>query len=140
MQTSSRLLDPRERTRPFSMSLSRWPRYVLGAAVFTVGFILSPLTWWNDLVVNLPIAWVLASLLPDTWFKPAFIASYWVTNIAGFLMMYSSRNIVRRRPPEPVSLKTICNLLLVTTIFTLLFLLLMTVGIIRPIDWVPING
>ena len=132
--TSGRLLHKKDWRTLLSLNASHWLRYFIGAAVFTVGFILSPLTWWNDVAVNLPIAWILASFLPDTWFRPAFVVCYWVTNIAGLMMMYCTKNIVRRRPPEPLSSRTIGKFLLVTTLFTILSLLLMHLGIIRPID------
>ena len=133
--TSGRLLDEKDWKTLLPVTSSHWQRYFLGVAVFTLGFILSPLTWWNDLAVNLPIAWILASFLPDTWFGPAFVVCYWVTNIAGLMMMYCTTNIVRRRPPVPLSWRTIGTFLLVTTLFTILFLLLMGLGIIRPIDY-----
>lgn len=28
-----------------------------------IGWLLSPLCWWNDLVINLPLAWLVARLL-----------------------------------------------------------------------------
>jgi len=33
------------------------PRWLTGGVLTTLGFIRSPLSWWNDLFVNLPIAY-----------------------------------------------------------------------------------
>jgi len=46
-----------------------------------IGFMLSPLSWWNDLFVNVPLAIAFAWLV--SWFhKPAFTAAlvlgYWL--------------------------------------------------------------
>lgn len=51
---------------------------------------LSPLSWWNDLFFNLPIAYGFAygvSWWHSEWFLPATIVGYWLSNILGFLMM-----------------------------------------------------
>lgn len=64
---------------------------VHGAIVGAIGFILSPLSWWNDLYVNLPIAYVLASpvaLFSERLFPVAFVAFYWATNILGLLLLH----------------------------------------------------
>ena len=34
---------------------------IVGGILFVVGWVFSPLTWWNDGLINLPIAWLLAS-------------------------------------------------------------------------------
>ena len=57
----------------------------------TVGYLLSPFSAWNDLYVNLPIAYGLASLvglIDRRWFSGALIASYWFTNVAGLIMLH----------------------------------------------------
>ena len=55
-----------------------------------VGYLLSPLCWWNDLVFNLPIAYLFGYLC--NWIYPGSllpgaIAGYWLSNIIGILMM-----------------------------------------------------
>jgi len=35
-----------------------WKRKVTGGILGLVGFMLSPLSWWNDLFVNVPLALV----------------------------------------------------------------------------------
>ncbi|MBD3359493.1 MAG: hypothetical protein GF365_02185 [Candidatus Buchananbacteria bacterium] len=65
-----------------------------------VGFILSPLSWWNDIFVNVPLAYAFAWLIGkfldifidiERWlFVTLFIIGYFITNVAGFLMMHYS--------------------------------------------------
>src|SRR5438874_13309522 len=68
-----------------------WKRKLSGGAVAFIGFMLSPLSWWNDLFVNVPIALAFAWVI-SLFYKPAFEASlivgYWLTNILGFVLMH----------------------------------------------------
>ena len=62
------------------------------AALFIAGYILSPISFWNDAFVNIPIAYAAASLAsmiagPGV-FPAAFFTAYLATNIAGLLMMH----------------------------------------------------
>jgi hypothetical protein len=55
-----------------------------------IGWLLSPLCWWNDLLFNLPIALGFAKVaeaINPTWFVPGLVAGYWLSNIAGILLM-----------------------------------------------------
>ncbi|MEI6970215.1 MAG: hypothetical protein WCL44_01745 [bacterium] len=57
-----------------------------------LGFLLSPFSWWNDVFLNIPIAYVLAfpfSLVSKSLFLPALIGAYWITNIIGLLLMHT---------------------------------------------------
>ena len=57
-----------------------------------VGFLLSPLSWWNDLIVNVPLAYLLANPIAWLWpslYVPAFVGAYWLTNLLGLLMLDS---------------------------------------------------
>ncbi|ACK68320.1 conserved hypothetical protein [Rippkaea orientalis PCC 8801] len=66
--------------------LKRFQRGLL----FVIGFLLSPLCWWNDLLINLPIAYGFGRVF--SWFSedlliPAAIVGYWLSNIIGILLM-----------------------------------------------------
>ncbi len=65
---------------------------VARSIVFIVGYILSPLTWWNDLFVNIPIAYVIASILTvfigRELFAELFALAYMFTNVLGFILMH----------------------------------------------------
>ena len=51
---------------------------------------LSPLSWWNDLFFNLPIAYGFGYAIGWAYpqaFIPATIVGYWLSNVLGILMM-----------------------------------------------------
>lgn len=55
-----------------------------------IGYMLSPLSWWNDLFFNLPIAYLFGyavSWAVADWFLPATIVGYWISNVLGIMMM-----------------------------------------------------
>jgi hypothetical protein len=61
-----------------------------GGFLIGIGYMLSPLSWWNDLFFNLPIALVFAyaiSWLKPDWFLPGMIVGYWLSNVLGIMMM-----------------------------------------------------
>lgn len=64
---------------------------IYGSIIGTVGFILSPASWWNDLVVNIPLALAMARLASYLtgmeYFDVLFVVSYWVTNLVGVVLM-----------------------------------------------------
>jgi hypothetical protein len=66
-------------------------RRVWGSVLGFVGFLLSPLSWWNDAFINLPLAiafgWLI-SLVYKPAFEPATVVGYWLTNVAGFVLMH----------------------------------------------------
>jgi len=65
-----------------------------------IGFILSPLTWWNDLFVNVPLSYAFAYLtgsllrlfflINKDLFINLFMVGYFLTNLIGLLMMHYS--------------------------------------------------
>jgi len=61
-----------------------------GGALMGLGYMLSPLSWWNDLFFNLPIALVFGyavSWIEPQWFVPGTLAGYWLSNVLGMVMM-----------------------------------------------------
>jgi hypothetical protein len=63
---------------------------IQGGIFLAVGYLLSPLCWWNDLIINLPIAYgfgYVISLWHSEWFFPAVIAGYWLSNLVGIVLM-----------------------------------------------------
>ena len=66
---------------------------IMNGIVFLIGLILSPLTWWNDLFVNVPLAYLFAQAIARVYqglFVYAFVFGYWLTNVLGFLLMHHS--------------------------------------------------
>lgn len=99
--------------------------------LITVGFLLSPLSWWNDIVINIPLAYLFAipfSLINKTFFLPAFIVGYLLTNIFGLMLMHRGLkglfNIKRDS-------KKIIKDIIIALIYTLLIVLLVLLGVIK---------
>lgn len=108
-------------------------RRLFWAALGVVGFVLSPISWWNDPFVNLPLAWAAGCLLEklrDGSFLVGFLAAYWATNLAGLILLYlagkkaSGRAVVRM----DIYLSAIVSIL-----YTLIAFLLIKWGLIIPI-------
>jgi hypothetical protein len=61
-----------------------------GGALMGIGYMLSPLSWWNDIFFNLPIALVFGyglTWINLDWFLPGTIVGYWLSNVLGIVMM-----------------------------------------------------
>jgi hypothetical protein len=98
--------------------------------VLAVGYLLSPVSWWNDAFVNIPIAYLLAcaaALVHPRLFAPAMLVGYWLTNVAGLVMLHfgAARLAGARRSRLWVQL-------LVATAYTVLIAVLLATGILRP--------
>lgn len=83
-----------------------------------IGFMLSPLSWWNDAIINLPLAYLFTLPFGKEYFLPAFITGYWITNIIGLMMMSVWVEINWK------------NTLLISIAYTLIISLLVIKGII----------
>lgn len=74
-------------------------RNVLKRATFFLGWLLSPLTSWNDVFLNIPLSYVLAVAVKkifNTDFVVTLVAAYWFTNILGIVMMVASGQSIFR--------------------------------------------
>ena len=106
-----------------------------GGVLAVIGFMLSPLSWWNDLLINIPLAYLFAAtvaLLNSAWFNPAFVVGYLLTNIIGMLMMqYGMKHAVRSEKPSDIK-KEIRSSLIWSLLYTLLIVALLMTGWIQP--------
>ncbi|MBD1821751.1 hypothetical protein H6F51_04455 [Cyanobacteria bacterium FACHB-DQ100] len=63
---------------------------IRGWLLFAIGWLLSPLCWWNDLIFNLPVAYgfgYVCSLFSSSWVLPGTVIGYWFSNLIGILLM-----------------------------------------------------
>ena len=116
----------------------RQVKRVFSGIIALIGFLLSPISWWNDILVNFPLSYLFAvpfRLLDERLFLPSFILGYWLTNIAGILMMhFGVKNAVNPKS-EKVSKKELRNTILVGIFYTIVIVFLVLSGIIDiPID------
>ena len=112
-------------------------------ALAVFGYILSPLSWWNDLLVNIPIAYAVANLLyavNSRLFIPAFIAAYWATNILGMILMHLGiRGSVTDKMP-PLNRASILWWLAISIGYTALIAALVHWDILLPVEeYLPVR-
>jgi hypothetical protein len=113
-----------------------WKRKVTGGVLAVVGFMLSPLSWWNDLFVNVPLAlgfaWVVSAV-----YKPAFTASlvigYWLTNVAGLILLHKGAQQIVSGVPRPYTRRELLKDLGISLLYTALIVALVKFGILKPV-------
>jgi len=98
---------------------------------------LSPLSWWNDLFVNLPLAvgfgW-LVGLVYEPAFKTSVVVGYWLTNVLGFVLLHKgAQSALSRQDARPYSRKSLLRDILISLAYTTLILILVKFGVIQPI-------
>lgn len=79
-------------------------RLALHALEAVVGYVLSPLSWWNDPIVNIPIsaaAGAACASLHSGLFPACFAAAYAATNAAGLAMLVHGSAGVASRFSRP---------------------------------------
>lgn len=99
-----------------------------------VGFVLSPLSWWNDLFINIPLAYLFAlpfSLISEKIFLPAMIVGYWITNIIGFVLLHYGIVGMFQKEKRKYSKKQLIKDLLISIIYTIIVVLLVRFEILR---------
>lgn len=106
----------------------------LKGVIFTsIGFILSPLSWWNDIFVNIPLSYLFSlpfTLINKSLFLPSFIIGYLLSNVAGIILMQKGiSETIRTGDKYKSSLK---RDLILSFLYTLLIVSLFLIGIIKP--------
>jgi hypothetical protein len=105
-----------------------------GGFLLVLGYLLSPLCWWNDLLFNLPIAYFfgyLCSLFSPKLLIPCTIIGYWLSNVIGILFMqFGSVDILQKDGQERNLRKDLLNGFVSSTVYTLVIMLLIQLKII----------
>jgi hypothetical protein len=97
----------------------------------TIGYLLSPLSWWNDLLINMPIAYgfaYLCSLFNKHIFLPAMVAGYWLTNIAGFILMHYGGQKLLSNKSKKYSKNDFYKDIMISLCYTLLVYIFFKIG------------
>ena len=106
-----------------------------GGFLLILGFLLSPLSFWNDLFFNLPIAYLLGyvcSWLSPDFFLPGTIAGYWLSNIVGILLMQvGAVDVFQEQPKERNLRKELLTGVVSSAVYTLLILALIQFKILE---------
>ncbi len=114
------------------------PKGLIHRVIFFTGWLLSPLTFWNDALVNIPLSYLFANILirfirVDFLFLVLIL--YWLGNGLGILMMWASgRAIIRDRSHL---IREVLNLVLAILIYSIVIIILHKFGILKPIEQIP---
>jgi len=107
-------------------------RRFIDVVLVTVGFILSPLTWWNDMIVNVPLAYVFSfpfSLIDQQLFLPSFVLGYWLSNLLGFLMLHwGGENLIRKKR----TIFSVRRSLIISMIYSIIVIILVLLDYLPP--------
>src|SRR6266478_7847253 len=114
-----------------------WKRKVSGGILAMVGFMLSPLSWWNDLFVNVPLALAFAWVV-SLFYRPAFevclIVGYWLTNVLGFVLMHKGAQRMLTEKERKYSRRDLMRDIGISLLYTALIVALLKLGILKPIE------
>jgi hypothetical protein len=114
-----------------------WKRRAHGGAIAFIGFMLSPLSWWNDAFINLPLAYGFASLVSLVYgpaFEASWIAGYWLTNVAGFVLLHKGgRKLLSKEMPRGYSWRNFVKDALVSLAYTAFLALLLALKVLKPL-------
>jgi cadmium resistance protein CadD (predicted permease) len=111
--------------------------FISGSLLGLIGYLLSPLSWWNDWFLNIPLAYAGAWLVSLIWkhaFLPAFIGFYWATNIIGLIMLHKGivKVVNRKHEEKRYSRRALAKDIAVSLIYTAVIVILVRTGVIRP--------
>ena len=114
-----------------------WRRKVHGGVIGFVGFMLSPLSWWNDAFVNLPLALMFAWVV-SLCYRPAFdvavVAGYWLTNVLGFVLLHKGGwKIFSKGEPMPYSRRDLLRDTAISLLYTGVIVVLLKLKILHPL-------
>jgi hypothetical protein len=91
----------------FNSDVSLFKR-LRGGVLLSIGYMLSPLSWWNDLIFNLPVAYLfghVCSLFSKDFLIPGSIVGYWLSNVLGILLMQAGALDMVQGSAAPRNLK-----------------------------------
>jgi len=112
-------------------------RKITGGILGFVGYMLSPLSWWNDLWVNVPLALVFAWTVGFFYrpaFKPCLVIGYWLTNVLGFILMHKGAQQVLTKEERKHSRRDLLRDVGISLLYTVLIVALVELGILKPIE------
>lgn len=114
-----------------------WKRKATGGVLAFVGYMLSPLSWWNDLFVNVPLALAFAWVV-GLFYQPAFGASvvlgYWLTNVLGFVLLHKGAQKMLTERKQKYSRRDLLRDVGISLLYTVVIVVLLKLKILKPID------
>ena len=114
-------------------------RKIKGGFLATIGFILSPLSWWNDLLINIPLAYTLAfpfGFISKSLFFPMMIFGYWITNVAGFMLMHHGCHDLVSKEKGKYTKKELGKDIMISLIYTMIVIIFIKAGWLKfPLEY-----
>jgi hypothetical protein len=116
-----------------------WFKKIRGGLLLAIGYLLSPLCWWNDIFFNLPIAYafgyIFSWLSPDLLF-PCTIVGYWLSNIVGILLIQlGTLDVLADKPKEKNLKKELLTGLVSSTVFNVVIVALIHFNVLETPDF-----
>src|SRR4051812_14685447 len=112
-----------------------WKQKAHGGILGVIGFMLSPLSWWNDAFVNLPLAIAFGWLI-SLVYKPAFptgvVIGYWLTNVAGFVLMHKGGAKIVGKEDKRYSKHDLLRDVGISLAYTALIVVLIKLKVLQP--------
>ena len=112
-----------------------------GGVLGMIGFMLSPLSWWNDAFVNIPLAtafaWGVSAGVGASWrervFQVAVVVGYWLTNVLGFVLMHKGAQRIFSGEQKAATRCELVKDVAISLAYTLVIVLLVKLGVLKPI-------
>lgn len=126
-----------------------WKRKATGGLLAFIGYMLSPLSWWNDAFVNVPLALAFAWIVELFYklsvggqdhararavFGASWILGYWLTNVLGFVLMHKGAAKMLSDEEKKYSWRNALRDIGISLLYTALIVLLLKLGIVKPIE------
>lgn len=107
---------------------------IWGSLLAGAGFLLSPLSWWNDIIINIPLAYAAANLL--NYFVPGYfsmymILAYWLTNVLGLVLLHKGGLIVLGVESKSYNIRSVVKDLSVSLLYSLILAILVITGLLK---------
>ncbi len=111
---------------------------IIGVVLASVGFVLSPLSWWDDIVINIPVAYIFSApfgLISKSLFLPAFIVAYWIEDVVGVVLLHHGVVLMAKKAHHVKSVKEeVVQSLPFTVVYTIIMALLAKYGVLK-VPW-----
>lgn len=108
-----------------------------GSALAFIGFMLSPLSWWNDAFVNFPLAiafGALVALIYKPAFEAAVVVGYWLTNVIGFILLHKGGEKILSDEEKKYTRRQFFRDVLISLAYTGLIVVLLRMGFLKPVE------